>query len=66
MPAQIGSIVGAFKSISTGKYIQGVRNNNWPRINKRLWQRNYFEEIIRNEKQLDETRKYIQTNPLRV
>jgi putative transposase len=30
---------------------------------KRLWQRNYFEHIIRNEKELDQIRRYIHGNP---
>ncbi|MBI2680581.1 MAG: transposase [Candidatus Solibacter usitatus] len=28
-----------------------------------VWQRNYFERIIRNEKELNETRHYIDDNP---
>ena len=34
----LGDIVGAFKSITTHEYIQGVDNNNWPQFYKRLWQ----------------------------
>ena len=28
-----------------------------------VWQRNYYERIIRNEKELNETRHYIEDNP---
>ena len=31
----------------------------------KLWQRNYFEHIIRNDNDLYEMRKYIKENPLR-
>ena len=62
MPA-LGEIIGAFKSISTGKYIDGVKNNDWPRFNGRLWQRNYWERIIRNKNELNNVRKYIKNNP---
>jgi hypothetical protein len=31
----------------------------------RLWQRNYYEHIIRNEAELNRVREYIQNNPLR-
>lgn len=30
-----------------------------------LWQRNYFEHIVRNDRDLDRIREYIQTNPMR-
>jgi len=29
-----------------------------------VWQRNYFERIVRDEKELDDTRRYINENPL--
>jgi REP element-mobilizing transposase RayT len=59
----LGDIVGAFKSISTNKYIEGVKQNGWPRFDKRLWQRDYYEHIIRNERALDAIRAYIVNNP---
>ena len=37
----LGDIVGAFKSITTHEYIQGVDNKKWRQFYKRLWQRNY-------------------------
>jgi REP element-mobilizing transposase RayT len=30
-----------------------------------LWQRNYYERIVRNEEELNRIRKYIQENPSR-
>lgn len=33
------------------------------RIIRRIWQRNYYEHIIRNEKELDKIREYIKLNP---
>ena len=38
-----------FKTMSTNEYIRNVKNNNWTPFNKKLWQRNYYEHIIRNE-----------------
>ena len=61
--ATIGDIVGAFKSITTDQYINGVNTNNWQPFNSRLWQRNYYEHVIRNEDELDEVRQYISDNP---
>jgi REP element-mobilizing transposase RayT len=37
----LGSVIGAFKSITTHEYIIGVDEKGWPQFNKRLWQRNY-------------------------
>lgn len=59
----IGDIVGAFKSTTTHKYIVGVKNNDWQSFDGKLWQRNYYEHIIRNEKSLDKIREYIIDNP---
>lgn len=30
-----------------------------------IWQRNYFERIIRNERELNATREYMANNPLK-
>jgi putative transposase len=61
----LGDIVGAFKSISTHAYILGVRQKGWSPFQKHLWQRNYYEHILRNETDLEQTRQYIQNNPIR-
>ncbi|PKP55321.1 hypothetical protein CVT91_15975 [Candidatus Atribacteria bacterium HGW-Atribacteria-1] len=61
----ISRIVQAFKSITTYKYILGVKENNWPLFDKRLWQRNYYDHIIRSEKSLNYIREYIFNNPIR-
>ena len=59
----VGDIVGAFKSITTNEYIKKVKSNHWEPFNKRLWQRNYWEHIIRNEKSDQEISEYIISNP---
>ncbi|MCR4439552.1 MAG: hypothetical protein QHJ34_13500 [bacterium] len=61
----VGDIVGAFKSITTVQYTYGVKYCGWPPFRGRLWQRNYYEHIIRNEKSLNRVREYILNNPLR-
>ncbi len=45
----LGEIVGAFKSITTNEYIRGVKQHDWPSFPGKLWQRNYFERVIRDE-----------------
>ena len=54
-----------FKTMTTNEYIHGVKQNLNVPIDKRLWQRNYYEHIIRNEEDLNEIREYIITNPLK-
>ena len=59
----IGDIVDAFKSITTVKYIQGVKVKGWKRFDGKLWQRDYYEHIIRNETALHNITNYIIDNP---
>lgn len=54
----IGAIVGQFKSI-TAKRINELRGT--PRVP--VWQRNYYERIIRDELALARIREYIANNP---
>ena len=61
----VGDVVGAFKSRVTVEYTRGVNRNGWPPFRGRLWQRNYYEHIIHNEKSLNRIRQYIVNNPLR-
>jgi putative transposase len=63
--AMLGDIVGAFKSITTHEYTLGVSKYGWPLFPGRLWQRNYYEHIIRSEKELNRTRRYVSDNPAR-
>jgi len=52
-----------FKSMTTALYRHGVVNSGWPVFNGRLWQRNYWERIIRNDVELNALRGYIRDNP---
>jgi REP element-mobilizing transposase RayT len=61
----LGDVVGAFKSLPTVEYIRGVKNKGWLPFDKKFWQRNYYEHIIRNENAYLQIVEYIQTNPLR-
>jgi REP element-mobilizing transposase RayT len=61
----LGEVVGAFKSITTREYVLGVRRLGWPSFRQRVWQRNYYEHVIRGEDDLGEIRSYVVTNPMR-
>ncbi len=54
----IGAILQNFKSVATRRVNRIARNSGT------LWQQNYPEEIIRNEKALENIRRYIVENPL--
>ena len=54
----VSEIVRAFKSFSARR-INGLRDA----IGVGVWQRNYYERIIRNEKELRRVREYIAFNP---
>jgi len=56
----LGRLVGAFKTMST-KRINELRGA----AGVALWQRNYYERIIRDEEELGGIRQYIRENPLR-
>ena len=56
-------IVQWWKIMTTTNYIRGVKCYGWQRFDKKLWQRNYWDSIIRDEIMLYETRKYIKYNP---
>ncbi len=60
-PSQtIGAIVRGFKSAAT-KQINELRGTP----GKPVWQRNYFERVIRDEDELNRIREYIIYNPLK-
>ena len=59
---RLGDIVGAFQSITTVKYIQGVKTKGWAAFHKKVWQRNYWDVIIWNEKSYLNISKYILNN----
>ena len=60
----LGEIVGAFKSITTHQYAIGVKQQNWTPFPGKLWLRNYYERIIRDENGLHAVRRYIAENPM--
>jgi len=59
-PGSLGTIVGAFKSVVTRR-INQMRGT----LGAPVWQRNYWEHIIRSEQALQAIRQYILNNPAR-
>jgi len=55
----LGRLVGAFKTVSTGRVNDLQRTPG-----AQLWQRNYHERVIRNNLAMDALRRYIANNPV--
>ena len=60
VPGSLPTIIRSYKATVT-KQINELRNT----LRIKFWQRNYYEHIIRNEKELYRIRKYIEQNPLK-
>ena len=59
-PSQtVGAIIRGFKS-AVSKQINHLRD----KPGQSVWQRNYYEHIVRNEKELNSIREYIINNPM--
>ena len=58
-PKSLSSLMAGFKSITTKK-INILRNAS----GTTLWQRNYYEHIIRNQDAMNKIRQYIINNPV--
>jgi REP element-mobilizing transposase RayT len=61
----LGRIVGWLKTMTTNEYIRNVRDDGWLSFQERLWQRGYYEHIVRNEDDLHDIREYVVFNPLK-
>ena len=59
-PGSLGAIVRAFKA-ATARRINNLRNTP----GDPAWQRNYYERVIRDERELNDVREYILDNPRR-
>ncbi|RMH24730.1 MAG: transposase [Planctomycetota bacterium] len=56
----LGAIIGSFKASVTRKINRLRQSPGMP-----VWQRNYYDHVIRSERELLRIRTYIQENPLR-
>jgi REP element-mobilizing transposase RayT len=59
-PGSLGAVVRSFKSAAT-KRVNQIRRTPGALV----WQRNYYERVIRNEDELSSIREYTHLNPLK-
>ncbi len=57
-------VMQSFKRHTTLQYIQMVKNNTLPSFDKRIWQRNYYEHVVRDANDYARIAEYIRNNPL--
>ncbi len=61
----ISEIVQSFKRHSSIEYIKMVKDGVLPPFEKQIWQRSFYDHVIRNQNDYEEIYKYIDENPLR-
>ena len=61
----LSSIIQWFKTMTTNEYIVGVKTRGWEPFPGKLWQRRFFDHIIRDDDTLDKIRRYVRDNPRR-
>ncbi|HLO28196.1 MAG TPA: hypothetical protein VK249_03620 [Anaerolineales bacterium] len=59
----LGDIIGTFKSLVFKVYLDWIEVND-PSRRAKFWQANYYEHIVRNDRELNAIRQYIIDNPI--
>lgn len=59
----IGNMVGAYKSLVSKKILEAFQKNYPNTLFGKIWQRNYYEHIIRNTESYNHIYHYIRSNP---
>ena len=59
------TLIKKFKSKTTVQYLKGMKTNHWLPIERHLWQRSYWDDIVWNDRMFDFIRHYIVLNPRR-
>ena len=62
LPGSLGAVIGDYKML-VAKRIKAIKKATGSDM--KIWQRGYWERLIRNERELEATREYIRLNPLR-
>ena len=62
-PESLGHVIRWWKVTTTKRYAHGVRSRRWPPFARRLWQRGYYDRVLRNDDEIAHARGYIARNP---
>ncbi|MBP5618329.1 MAG: transposase [Clostridia bacterium] len=61
----ISTLVQTFKRHTTVEYTKLVKNGEAPPFEGQLWQRSFYDHVIRNQEDFDDVYRYIEENPKR-
>ena len=61
----LSEIVQSFKRYSTIAYAELVKRGDLPPFDKQIWQRSFYDHVIRNQNDYDEIYQYIYENPMK-
>ena len=61
----LGRVVGAYKSLTTVQWLNYLKAKEMT-CPGHIWQRNYYEHVIRDTAELEQKRQYIRDNPNRL
>ena len=62
--SSLSTVVQWFKTMTTNAYIRGVKQSGWRPFPGKLWHRNYWEHVVRDESEWNRIREYIRNNPV--
>ena len=61
----ISTVVQTFKRHTTAEYAKLVKSGILPPFEGQIWQRSFYDHVIRNQTDFDEIYRYIEDNPRR-
>ena len=61
---QMSNVMNSLKTYTTNKYIAGVKNDGWPRYHQSLWQRSFYDHVVRDASEFEMIADYIFHNPM--
>ena len=59
----LSQVIQWFKTMTTNEYFRCVRTQSWPAVRGKVWQRGFYDHVIRSEQDLLSIREYIEFNP---
>lgn len=62
----ISQILQWFKGSTTIHYIEKVKEGTLPPFRDKVWQKGFYERVLRSEEEVYQVRKYIRENPLKL
>lgn len=61
----VTNFMANFKSLTTNLYTVGVKQGFYKPFNGQLWQKSYYDRVVRNEKEYKEIWTYIDNNVMK-